>query len=71
MSTFTTTVSPGELAERVTASGGWLNEHTELAFLKEWEATGIAEERDGGWRLTERGSAMFGGFAGVGGEDVA
>jgi hypothetical protein len=33
-------------------------------FLEHWRERGVAEERLGRWRLTERGRAMFGAWAG-------
>lgn len=55
-------VTPAELAQRVRVRGLRLEEPQACAFLLDWQRRGIAEQRDGRWRLTRSGRAMFGGW---------
>jgi hypothetical protein len=58
-----TTITAAELAHRVEESSlARLDAATAKRFLKDWRAMGIAEERDGRWRLTKSGRAMFAGW---------
>ena len=55
-------LTAAELARRVEGQGLRLETSVARAFLAAWERQGIAEERDGGWRLTPAGLAMFSGW---------
>jgi hypothetical protein len=52
-----------ELGARVRATGLRMTDQLARDTLEHWRARGIAEERLGRWRLTNRGRAMFAGFA--------
>jgi hypothetical protein len=53
------TVTTAELAHRTRRHGVRITERLALAFLRDWEAQGVAEEIAGRWRLTRSGRAMF------------
>jgi hypothetical protein len=57
-------VSAAELAQLARRHNVRIDTRLAETFLRDWERTGIAEERLGRWRLTKRGRAMFGGFVG-------
>ena len=57
------TISAAEPAHCVRPRGLRLEEPQARSFLLDWQRRGIAEQRDGRWRLTRSGRAMFGGWA--------
>ncbi len=54
------TITPRDLAERVTAAGHRCDAATASAFLRAWKEAGIVERTLGGWKLTEHGKARYG-----------
>jgi hypothetical protein len=63
----TTTITPGELAARVRQNTPVrIDARLAKQFLDDWERQGVAHQvTPGEWQLTNRGQAMFGGFANV------
>ena len=58
------TLTVADLARRVRQRTGLpLDRAFAQEMLAEWQRAGIAEEHLGRWRLTERGRAMFSGWA--------